>query len=101
MSQGRKLEAPHRRLAGSSPRIVERSALVGYKGAAAVLAPVPQPLSRAVIGTAVQAGYLLWPAKRRFSNANFGHVLGLPPDHPRVRRLAFAATASTPATSSS
>ena len=44
-----------------------------------------------MIGTAVQAGYLLWPAKRRFSNANFGHVLGLPPDHPRVRRLALRA----------
>jgi KDO2-lipid IV(A) lauroyltransferase len=91
VSQGRKLEAPHRRLQGSSPRIVERTALVGYKGAAAVLAHVPQPVSRAVIGTAAQASYLLWPAKRRFSNANFGHVLGLPPDHPRVRRLALRA----------
>ena len=25
------------------------------------------------------------------SNANFGHVLGLPPDDPRVRRLALRA----------
>ena len=91
MSQGRKLEAPHRRPQGSSPRIVERTAIVGYKSAAAVLSHVPQPISRAVLGTAVQASYLLWPAKRRFSNANFGHVLGLPPNHPRVRRLALRA----------
>jgi KDO2-lipid IV(A) lauroyltransferase len=44
-----------------------------------------------VIGTGTQAGYLLWPTKRRWSNANFGHVLRLPPDDPRVRRLALAA----------
>jgi phosphatidylinositol dimannoside acyltransferase len=44
-----------------------------------------------VIGRAAQAGYLLWPSKRRWSNRNFGHVLGLPPDHPEVRRLALRA----------
>ena len=91
MSQGRKLEAPHRRLQTTSPRIVERTAIVAYKGTAAVLAHVPPRLSEAVIGTAVKGTYLAWPAKRRFSNANFGHVLGLPPDHPRVRRLALRA----------
>ncbi|HEY4189493.1 MAG TPA: hypothetical protein VGM28_03650 [Candidatus Limnocylindrales bacterium] len=91
MSQGRKLEAPHRRLQTTSPRIVERTAIVAYKGTSAVLAHVPPRLSRAVIGTAVQGSYLAWPAKRRVSNANFGHVLGLPPEHRRVRRLALAA----------
>ncbi|HEY6570251.1 MAG TPA: lysophospholipid acyltransferase family protein [Candidatus Limnocylindrales bacterium] len=91
MSQGRPLEAPHRRPQTSSPRIVERTAIVGYKATAAVLAHVPPRLSEAVIGTAAQGSYLLWPAKRRFSNANFGHVLGLPPEHPRVRRLALRA----------
>ena len=91
MSQGRQLEAPHRRPQTSSPRIVERTAIVGYKATAAVLAHVPPRLSEAVIGTAAQGSYLLWPAKRRFSNANFGHVLGLPPEHPRVRRLALRA----------
>jgi KDO2-lipid IV(A) lauroyltransferase len=91
VSQGRKLEAPHRRLQTSSPRIVERTAIVGYKATAAVLAHVPPRLSEAVIGTAVKGTYLAWPAKRRFSNANFAHVLGLPPDHPRVRRLALRA----------
>ena len=51
----------------------------------------PPSLARWVIGTGSQAGYLLWPTKRRWSNANFGHVLRLPPDDPRVRRLALAA----------
>jgi lauroyl/myristoyl acyltransferase len=48
-------------------------------------------LSRWVIGTGSQAGYLFWPTKRRGSNANFGHVAGLPPDDPRVRRMALGA----------
>ncbi len=91
MTRGRQFEAPHRRLESSAPRIVERMAVVGYRTAAAVLAHVPPALSRAVIGTAVQGSYLLWPSKRRFSNSNFGHVLGLPPEHPRVRRLALRA----------
>ncbi len=84
------LEAPHRRLEPPS-RLLERSAVLGYRAAAVVLAHVPPRLSRAVIGTAVQASYLAWPAKRRFSNTNFGHVLGLPPGDPRVRRLALRA----------
>jgi lauroyl/myristoyl acyltransferase len=91
VTQGRKLEAPHRRLESSSPRIVERAAIVGYRGAMTVLAHTPPAVSRAVIGTAVQASYLAWPTKRSFSNINFGHVLGLPPGHPRVRRLALRA----------
>jgi len=85
------LEAPHRRLETSAPRVVERAAILGYRSTATLLARVPPPLSRAVIGTAMQGSYLAWPAKRRFSNANFGHVLGLPPEHPRVRRLALRA----------
>ena len=91
MTQGRKLEAPHRRLESTPPRIVERAAIVGYKSTATVLAHVPPALSRAVIATASQASYLAWPTKRRFSNANFAKVLGLPPGHPRVRRLALRA----------
>jgi KDO2-lipid IV(A) lauroyltransferase len=91
VTQGRKLEAPHRRLEDTPPRVVEKAALVGYRGAAAVLAHTPPPLSRAVIATASQASYLAWPSKRRFSNANFARVLGLPPEHPRVRRLALRA----------
>ena len=91
MTQGRKLEAPHRRLESTPPRIVERAALVGYRSTATLLAHVPPALSRAVIATASQASYLAWPAKRRFSNSNFAKVLGLPPGHPRVRRLALRA----------
>ena len=87
----RKLEAPHRRLESTPPRLVEHAAVFGYRATAALLAHVPPVLSRNVIATASQASYLAWPSKRRFSNANYGHVLGLPPDDPRVRRLALRA----------
>ena len=86
----RRLEAPHRRLE-SSPRLVEKAAVLGYKSTAAVLAHLPPRLSRAVIGRFSQLGYLVLPAKRRWSNQNFGHVLGLPPDDPLVRRMALRA----------
>jgi KDO2-lipid IV(A) lauroyltransferase len=46
-----------------------------------------------VLARLSQASYLLWPTKRRWSNRNFGHVLGLPPNDPRVRKLALAAYA--------
>jgi phosphatidylinositol dimannoside acyltransferase len=85
-----RLEAPHRRLESSS-RLLERAAVVGYRVTSAVLAHVPPRLSRWVIATASQIGYLVWPTKRRFSNINFGHVLGLPPEDPQVRRLALRA----------
>lgn len=90
-SDKKRLEAPHRRVEPSAPRIVEKAAVVGYRGTAAVLARVPPRLSRSVIATAAQASYLAWPAKRRYSNLNFSRVLGLPPDHPAVRRLALRA----------
>ena len=86
----RRLEAPHRRLE-SSPRLVEKAAVVGYRTTAGVLAHVPPRLSRPVIGGFSQLGYLVLPAKRRWSNQNFGHVLGLPPNDPRVRRMALRA----------
>jgi phosphatidylinositol dimannoside acyltransferase len=87
----RKLEAPHRRLEATPPRIVEKAAIVGYKSAAAALAFLPPALSRAAIGSGSQLSYLAWPAKRRAVDANFGHILGLPPSDPRVRRLALRA----------
>ena len=86
----RRLEAPHRR-GGASPRIVERSAVVGYRSASWLLRTLPAAPTGAVLGLASQASYLLWPKKRGWSNQNFGHVLGLPPDDPRVRRLALRA----------
>jgi phosphatidylinositol dimannoside acyltransferase len=72
-------------------RLVEKVAVRAYAAATWVVAHVPGPLSRWVIATGSQAGYVFWPTKRRWSNANFGHVVGLPPDDPRVRRLALAA----------
>lgn len=90
-SERKRLEAPHRRLESTPPRIVERAAVAGYRGTAAVLSYLPPRLSAAVIGAAAQGSYLAWPAKRRFSNHNFSRVLNLPPDHPEVRRLALRA----------
>ena len=89
-SRERRLEAPHRR-GGSSPRVVERLAVVAYKGAAALLAFLPAGPTSAVAGLSAQLSYLAWPTKRRWSNRNFAHVLGLPPDDPRVRAVALRA----------
>jgi len=86
----RQLEAPHRR-GGSSPRVVERLAVGAYRATSAVLTKLPQGPTSTVVGLGAQFSYLAWPTKRRWSNRNFGHVLGLPPDDPRVRRLALRA----------
>jgi KDO2-lipid IV(A) lauroyltransferase len=86
----RRLEAPHRR-GGASPRIVERSAVYGYRFASWLLRTLPAGPTGFVLGLGAQGSYLLWPTKRDWSNRNFGHVLGLPPDHPRVRRVALRA----------
>jgi KDO2-lipid IV(A) lauroyltransferase len=87
---GRRLEAPHRR-GGAAPRIVERLAVLGYRATSWILATVPPRPAASIIGRLSQFSYLAWPTKRRWSNRNFGHVLGLPPDHPRVRREAMRA----------
>ncbi len=106
----RGLEAPHRRaergprspqadgsrwrrlgLRWAPGRLVEKFAVRAYAATTWVVAHVPSALSRWVIGTGSQAGYLLWPTKRAWSNANFGHVAGLAPDDPRVRKLALGA----------
>jgi phosphatidylinositol dimannoside acyltransferase len=86
----KRLEAPHRR-GGASPRIVERTAVIGYRAAAWLLRTLPPGPTGAVLGLGAQGSYLLWPTRRSWSNQNFGHVLGLPPDDPRVRRLALRA----------
>jgi lauroyl/myristoyl acyltransferase len=88
---GKKLEAPHRRLESTPPRIVEKTAVVAYRAMAAALVRLPPGLTVPLIGGLNQLSYLLWPKKRAFSNANFGRVLGLPPSHPRVRRMALRA----------
>jgi len=108
------LEAPHRRkeqglrqseaggVAGIRRRLrtvrtriarrpVERLAVTAYAAAVWIVAHVPAGLALWVIGTASQAGYLLWPTKRAWSNANFSRVAGLAPGDIRVRRLALTA----------
>ncbi|MFP5341317.1 MAG: lysophospholipid acyltransferase family protein [Candidatus Limnocylindria bacterium] len=86
----RRLEAPHRR-GGRSPRVVERLTLVGYRATAWVLGVLPPGPSAALIGRLAQLSYLAWPTKRRWSDRNFGHVLGLPPSDRRVRAMALRA----------
>jgi phosphatidylinositol dimannoside acyltransferase len=86
----RRLEAPHRR-GGRGPRVVERLTLVAYRATAWLLGILPAGPSAAIIGRFSQLSYLLWPTKRRWSNRNFGHVLGLPPDDRRVRAMALRA----------
>jgi phosphatidylinositol dimannoside acyltransferase len=86
----RRLEAPHRRLQSGS-RLLEKTAVTAYRTASWLLARLPQRPAAAAIGLSGQLGYFILPTKRRWSNANFSRVLGLPPDHPRVRKLALAA----------
>ena len=78
--------------AGGRPRVVERLAILGLpRDRVAARAGCRPAVARPSLGRLAQASYLLWPTKRRWSNQNFGHVLGLPPDDPRVRRLALRA----------
>src|SRR5512135_259585 len=96
-SRDRQLEAPHRRLEPGSritrrgSRLVERGAVLAYRGVAWVVAHVPPAIPRFLIARGAEASYLLWPKKRRWRNLNYAHVLGLPPDHRRVRWTAFKA----------
>jgi KDO2-lipid IV(A) lauroyltransferase len=69
-------------------RAWERVVVTLYRGASWLLARVPLALSEPVARLLFLAGYRLWPAKRRIILANAGHVLGLPPSHPAVARLA-------------
>ena len=91
MTSAKRTADAARRDVGRGQRVLEKLAVRAYATATWVVAHVPGPLSRWVIGTGSQAGYLFWSTKRRWSNANFGHVAGLPPDDPRVRRMALAA----------
>lgn len=88
-----RLEAPHRR-ATEGPRVVERTSVLLYRGGSWLLARLPARPAWTVIGWFTQASYLFWPTKRRWSNANFGYVIGQPPGSPAVRRLALRAYAT-------
>jgi len=96
-SRDRQLDAPHRRVEPGSRlskhglRLVERGVVVGYRLVAWIVAHVPPALPRFVIARGAETSYLLWPSKRRWSNSNYAHVLGLPPGHRRVKATAFRA----------
>jgi lauroyl/myristoyl acyltransferase len=86
--------SPHRRLDGATRvgravrRARERSAVRGYRAAAAAISRVPARLSLP-LGRALFVGsYFAWPRKRRIILANASHVLGLPAGDHRVRHLA-------------
>jgi len=70
---------------------VERVGIFSYRAVRAVVGRLPARVAWRILGWATQLTYLVWPAKRRWANENFGHVLGLPPDHPDVRRMALSA----------
>jgi phosphatidylinositol dimannoside acyltransferase len=86
--------APHRpgdthsRVSRAVRRARERSAVRGYRAAAAAISRVPPrislPLGRAVF----MGGYFAWPHKRRIILANASHVLRLPAGDRQVRHLA-------------
>src|SRR5664279_1061693 len=88
-----RLEAPHRRPT-EGPRVVERISVLLFRGGSWLLARLPARPAWVVIGWFTRASYLLWPTKRRWSNANFGYVIGQPPGSPAVRRLALRAYAT-------
>ena len=91
-SRERPLEAPHRRLE-PGPRILEKVAVGAYRATSRLLGLLPPGPPRFVLARLSQVSYALWPTKRRWSNRNFGHVLGLPPNDRKVRRLALDAYA--------
>lgn len=49
---------------------------------------VPRPVRLAVAGPITMLVYYAWVAKRRVTIANMAHVLGVPDNDPRARRLA-------------
>jgi phosphatidylinositol dimannoside acyltransferase len=88
-----RLEAPRRR-ASDGARVVERTSVLLFRGGSWLLARLPARPAWTVIGWFTRASYILWPTKRRWSNTNFGHVIGQPPGSPAVRRLALRAYAT-------
>ncbi len=99
MSDARhELVAPHRRREAGRrgptrfvARGVERLAVHVYRAGAWLIGHLPMVVARGLVRVPLVASYVLWPAKRRTVNANFAHILNLPPGHPEVRRQALAA----------
>jgi KDO2-lipid IV(A) lauroyltransferase len=86
----RSLVERHHATTGGS-RVLERTGIVSYRVVRAVVGRLPARAAWTVLGWITQLTYLLWPAKRRWSNVNFAHILGLPENDPEVRRLALRA----------
>jgi KDO2-lipid IV(A) lauroyltransferase len=69
-------------------RARERSAVHGYRAAAAAFSRIPVNLSLPIGRAVFVSSYFAWPEKRRIILSNASHVLGLPPSDRRVRHLA-------------
>lgn len=69
-------------------RARERSAVHGYRAAAAAIARIPVKVSLPIGRAVFVSSYFAWPQKRRIILSNASHVLGLPPSDRRVRHLA-------------
>src|SRR3712207_3206673 len=86
--------APHRpdrargRVGRAVRRARERSAVHGYRAAAAAISRIPIGLSLPIGRAVFVSSYFAWPHKRRIILSNASHVLGLPASDRRVRHLA-------------
>lgn len=86
--------APHRReearnrVSRAVRRARERSAIHGYRAAAAAISRIPVRVSMPIGRAVFLSGYAAWPYKRRVILSNASHVLGLPASDQRVRHLA-------------
>lgn len=85
--------APHRPGQRGGPlgviaRTWERFVVSVFRVLSRSLVRLPLGITEPVVRAGFLSGYYLWPAKRNVIKANAGHVLGLPPSHPNVARLA-------------
>ena len=86
------LQAPHKRGArGQGPRPLEKLAIIAYRAGMWLMSRLPVPVARAIVSFLLQLSFFLVPAKRRYVNDNFAHVLGRPASSLEVRRKAYAA----------
>ena len=89
-SGGRPLKAPHRR-GPQGPRPIERTAVYVYRLGAWIMARLPVPVARWIVGFMLQVSFFLVPGKRRSVHVNFAHVTGKSPSSLEVRRRALGA----------
>ena len=79
---------PRTRVGRAVKRARERSAVRGYRTAAAAIGKISPRISMSVGKALFLTGYFAWPRKRRIILHNASHVLGLPASDYRVRHLA-------------